>query len=262
MAVINTFEWLERKEVSQKDICSYFQELLNEENPRRLYSHLRNHGMYIEQQGMKRQLEGLMKRNVWELAAKFLHSYQSTWKGPDIPVLIFPLQPKGIFSRRMENKSGLAFRDKLFLFLNPSISDKELEALFVHEYHHVCRLNTFKKNEEDYTLLDAMVMEGLAEQAVKEHVGPEYLAKWTSLYNEKTIRKLYEPYLKNNLHVKNNDPLHDELLYGTNGKPIMLGYCTGYTIVNCNKEIKNLDSFRSMSKVYLNEFLKHAQPDK
>ncbi|MDF1512080.1 DUF2268 domain-containing putative Zn-dependent protease, partial [Robertmurraya sp. DFI.2.37] len=34
---------------------------------------------------------------------------------------------------------------KCFLFLTPLEDLMELEALFVHEYHHVCRMNKQKK---------------------------------------------------------------------------------------------------------------------
>ncbi|RFU68030.1 hypothetical protein D0469_13130 [Peribacillus saganii] len=257
MAVINTFEWLKKEVVTQEEVCGHFRELLNEENPRRLYAYLRNYGMYIEGYGIKSRLEGLLKKNVWGKISEYLKSYQEKWKGPDVPVFIFPLQPKGLFSRRTEDKSGLAFKDKLFLFINPGIPEKELEALFVHEYHHVCRLNKSKKREEDFTLLDAMVLEGLAEQAVETYVGPAYLARWTSLYSDRTVRKLYERYLKDHINIKKNDSMHDELLYGANGKPFMLGYCTGYRIVNSCKEIKGLDSFQTLAEVYLKNFNQH-----
>lgn len=49
------------------------------------------------------------------------------------------------FWRGDENKSGVSFPNQLFLFIGEVENDKELEALFIHEYHHVCRIHHQKK---------------------------------------------------------------------------------------------------------------------
>ena len=54
----------------------------------------------------------------------------------------------------------------MFLFLTPSLAEKELEALIVHEYHHICRLKILAKPYHEFTLLDSILMEGFAEYAV------------------------------------------------------------------------------------------------
>ena len=61
--------------------------------------------------------------------------------------------------------------------------------MFTHEYNHVCRLSKFQKSEEDYVLLDSIILEGLAENAVRERLGEEFLATWTSYYSNEELKK-------------------------------------------------------------------------
>ena len=88
-------------------------------------------------------------------------------------------------NRKMDHKAGVSFKNKMFLFLTPLQDEKELEALIVHEYHHVCRLNKLVKPLDEYTLIDSIVMEGFAEYVVTKYCGKEYNAKWISLLHER-----------------------------------------------------------------------------
>ncbi|MDI5790224.1 DUF2268 domain-containing putative Zn-dependent protease [Bacillus licheniformis] len=63
------------------------------------------------------------------------------------------------------SKSGLAFSDKLFCFIGRS-SRSSISAIMTHEYNHVCRLENMPKEEKKMTLLDTIILEGLAEYAV------------------------------------------------------------------------------------------------
>lgn len=103
--------------------------------------------------------------------------------------------------RDQNGKSGLAFKDKLFLFLSDQNSDNEIRALFVHEYNHVCRLAKNDKQEENYILLDSIILEGLAENAVRELVGEEYLAKWTSYYTEGQLNQMWKKIIYPNSNI-------------------------------------------------------------
>lgn len=90
---------------------------------------------------------------------------------------------------RQADKNGYSFEDKMFLFLPANISDEELEALFVHEYHHICRLKKTGKRVLEHTLLDSIIMEGLAEHAVLDYCGKQYLLRWNSLYSTEALEK-------------------------------------------------------------------------
>lgn len=65
-----------------------------------------------------------------------------------------------------------------------------------HEYHHVCRLGHLTKEEKDVTLLDTIIMEGLAEYAVYERFGRSQTAEWTTWYTPEQLQALYEKRLR------------------------------------------------------------------
>ena len=44
-----------------------------------------------------------------------------------------------------QRKSGIAFKDQIYLFLSPELPDKMIEALVIHEYHHAARMNFYSK---------------------------------------------------------------------------------------------------------------------
>ncbi|WP_445505930.1 DUF2268 domain-containing protein [Niallia sp. 03190] len=184
--------------------------------------------MYKPSRNTKETFDLLVEKDVWNIVRKYDEKYKKKWKGPDIPIYIFPFQPS---RKRTENKSGVSFSDKLFLFVGNIEDAKELEALFIHEYHHVCRIHHQKKNMEEYTLLDSIVMEGLAEYAVKLHCGEKYNASWCHLYKEEEIRKFWKEDIVENLDIKKSEHLHDVLLYGLGRYPYMLGYSCGYYII-------------------------------
>lgn len=183
----------------------------------------------------------LKEKGAWSITSKIFTKYQQKWHGPNIPVYIFPIANRqNLFQQTSNQKSGVSFHDKLFLFLTPTLSYKEIEALFVHEYHHVCRMKNTEKALENYTLLDSIILEGLAEAAVLDNCGPDYLAKWCRLYPDTKIKTFWERYLVKNLTIKKDDSQHDRLLFGGKGIPNMLGYAAGYTIVEKYKKSRNL----------------------
>lgn len=218
----------------------------------RIYRHLQSYGMYTPNQYTKKTWEDLQQKNVWVKTQSIFTTYKKLWSGPDIPIYIFPLVS---LDRRQsgETKSGLAFKDKLFLFFDKGISEKEMEAVLLHEYHHVCRLHHFKKTEGDYTLLDSMVMEGLAERTVGKYLGMKYLAKWTQLYSEEKLQHFWKSHLVGNLDKKRSDPLHDALLLGKKGYPDMLGYCSGFNLVNKFENLSVKKSFVIQSEEFITE---------
>jgi uncharacterized protein YjaZ len=250
MAIINTNDWLEKDFADPVKIVRQCMELFLETNPEQLYQYLKQHGMYSPSGRARKGLEHLMKRDIWGKTDSIFKKYNTLWNGFDIPIFIFPIREPGGWTKAKDNKSGLAFKDKMFLFVHSGISDKELEAVFVHEYHHVCRLNLLKKNPEQATLLDSMIMEGLAECAVLKHVGKEYVAKWTSLYEEKELLVYYSRHIKERLHIKRTDRLHDPLLMGIKPYPPMLGYCTGFYMVRKKGLIPVKKSFTIDSEVF------------
>jgi uncharacterized protein YjaZ len=186
---------------------------------------------------------------------EIFNKYKRKWKGPDIPIFIFPLdQSNSKLMREGKGKSGLSFIDKMFIFLTPINDEKELEALFVHEYHHVCRMQAQKKNPAEYTLLDSIILEGLAEHAVAENCGEKYTGEWSRRYSTKVLAEFWEKELQEKLSIQRDDRQHDEILFGLRGLPTLLGYAIGYEIVKQYKQhgyFTEKASFKIPSKEFI-----------
>ncbi|MBS4193646.1 DUF2268 domain-containing protein [Lederbergia citri] len=224
------------------------------------YEYLTKFGMYRPSRNAFYILNKLKEENVWEKINKIYLKYRKKWNGPAVDIYIFPInQQTSLFRRRNNGRSGLAFHDKLFLFISDGLDEKELEALFVHEYHHSARLSRLNKRSSEYTLLDSILFEGFAELAVLNSCGTQYLAPWTKLYTKARLKNDLEHMYKPNFYITRKDPEHDELLFGRRGIPLMLGYAVGFELakgyVRRNK-ITIHDTFMIPSKKVLtnNEF--------
>lgn len=226
VGIIRTNEWLDQEFDRPLSIMKKLQSPFTDAKPEQLYRHLQKHGMYKPNEKSKKIYNLLMEQEVWKKTEQLFTTYQELWNGPDIPIYIFPLSTA---PRATETKSGLAFKHSLFLFLNNRISEKEIEAVLIHEYHHVCRLHRLKNKKN--TLLDTMIMEGLAERTVEKYLGSEFLANWTKIYRDSEFKRLWTRYLEGNLMIKRSDPLHDRIMQGRFGYPPMLGYWSGYQLV-------------------------------
>ncbi len=244
MSVIKTDQWLLDSYYNPKDICEKLKGYFSKASAAEIYEYLKMHGMYRPlRQGME-QVRALQKNKAWEIVQKDYLALQKSWGGPDIPIFIFPSDVTNRkIQRDFNGKSGLAFKDKLFLFFTEQNTEKEIKAVLTHEYNHVCRLAKFRKSEDYYVLLDTIILEGLAENAVRERFGSDYLASWTSYYTDEELEKMWTVLLHPNKNVKKTDRKHMELLYGLRRSyPKMLGYCVGYYLVKKYMEEKKVSS--------------------
>lgn len=233
MSVIRTDEWLLNSYKKPLEICEKITDYFNGVSAAEIYDYLTLHGMYRQPVKNDRAfLTSLQKNNVWKMVEQEEQQLQAKWQGPEVPIFILPLNMK---ERRNSNKpnekAGLAFKDKLFLFISESNTEEEIKALLTHEYHHVCRLEKYKKDEEDFSLLDTMIMEGLAEHAVRERLGDGLVSAWTSYYSNKELEKIWQNIILPNIHVPKSHRKHNSLLYGFRFYPKMAGYCIGYYLV-------------------------------
>jgi uncharacterized protein YjaZ len=231
IGVEDTASWLKESINEPIKICEKICNNERKEKPEKLYEYLIQFGMYRPNANQQKLFEALEKNQTWEKVKRLYQLYKKKWNGPDIPIYIFPIASGGGMFQSPQTKSGVSFPDKLFLFLSDLEDERELEALFIHEYHHVCRLAGLKKSLNEYTLLDSLIMEGLAEDAVHELLGSKYVAKWSKMLSKETFKLYMEKYLENNLTIKKGTQRHDQLLFGKGLLPNMLGYTCGYHIV-------------------------------
>lgn len=231
MAVMRTDEWLEDSYNYPIGVCEKLRGYFNGVSAKEIYEYLTMYGMYRPTKKGRELVTSLRNQNIWEMIGREHQLLQKMWNGPDIPIFIFPLNTSTPSEQLNEGKSGLAFEDKLFLFVTDRISEKEIKALFTHEYNHVCRLTKLDKREEDYLLLDTIILEGLAENAVCERFGENYTANWTSLYSNEKLSDMWRNLIFPNKQIPKSAYEHQELLYGGGLYPDMTGYSVGYYIV-------------------------------
>ncbi|MBL4968006.1 DUF2268 domain-containing protein [Bacillus halotolerans] len=234
MSVEQTYKWFE-KAASIGDLAHYIVPYFSKtkkEDWKGILGHLQHHGMF------KNIKEGISTSSILKEKGLFRHIQKEEqylkkkWQGPDVPIVALPVDER---NRRIRlefgSKSGLAFPDKMFLFLSSDIELSSVSALMTHEYHHVCRLDHMTKEEKDVTLLDTIIMEGLAEYAVYERLGQSQTAEWTTWYTPLQLEIFYEKKIAPHLNIKRGHQLFDQFLYGKGYQPKMLGYAVGFNIV-------------------------------
>lgn len=258
MGVIRTDQWLNEHFDEPLEILKKIDDQIKGEDVQEFYSYLRNFGMYEPNRRCRAIFEQLKKDFYWGKVEKIYQTYRKKWGGPDVPLYIFPFSSNRLFE--ITNKSGLSFKNMFFLFLTPLEDEKEIEALFVHEYHHVCRMHKQKKELSDYTLLESFVMEGLAEHIVARYCGSKYRASWCTAYSKKEIIFYWQKYLKENLTIKKSEKLHNQLLFGLGRYPTLIGYSTGYALIHSymrENHFSDIISFQFDAEKFLTEdFLK------
>lgn len=243
MGVIRTDKWLLKFYDQPLKLCEKIEAQFSGAAPSKIYRYLTRHGMYQPEKNGEEKVLRLQENKVWEMVQEELQVLRTLWKGPDVPVYIFPVDPNNkTIQRDLNGKSGLAFKDKLFLFISENNEENEIRALFTHEYNHVCRLAHIPKKEKDFVLLDTIILEGLAENAVRERIGSDFLAAWTSYYSDVQLEKLWKNLLFPNKDLSKEHRKHHMFLYGLGLYPKMAGYCVGYYLVNRHLEERNVGS--------------------
>ncbi len=240
MGIIRTDKWLDESFGDMRKVEDCILEAVHSKE-QALIETLKKTGMYRPNKRTKIIYESMKDTDIWEKVDDYYQKYKKAWEGPDIPVLIFPIAMEGLgfFRSAQRRKSGLAFIDKLFLFVSAEITEKELEALFVHEYHHATRLSILGDRMEN-NLGGSIVMEGLAEYAVSEYCGIQYLAPWTVKHTADDVRSRLKSNYVPNIELERDDPLHNRLLFGGGNMPKMAGYEAGYRIVKDYAEYKGV----------------------
>lgn len=229
MGIIRTDTWLEEHFSNPMELCKLASP--DVDNHAQYYQYLRRFGMYQPSRTTHDMFSKLKELKAWEHMKKFYTKYKKMWRAPEVDVYIFPIEPTRQFMRDLKGRSGLTFPRKIFLFLSPVDDVKIWESLLVHEFHHAVRMKRYKKDPEEYTLLDSLMFEGLAEHAVQKYCGKEYTAEWLGFYEQDHLQHFWNRVYKDHLQLKKKHQLHDDLLFGRRGIPNMMGYALGGEIV-------------------------------
>ncbi len=244
VSIEKTNEWM-KKASSMEELADrllhYFKGSFKSES-RSLIEHLQAHGMFRFWPDALQTMASLEKNDIFQAVEQEERILQMRWNGPDVPIFILPVNER---NRRIRvefgSKSGLAFSDKLFLFLSADLPRPSISAIMTHEYNHVCRLENMPKEENKMTLLDTIILEGIAEYAVFERLGEAETAAWTSYYTEKQLRHFQDRFVKPHFELRRHDGrLFSNILFGKGHYPDMLGYAVGYSIVKKHLSARNL----------------------
>ncbi|HEX5564062.1 MAG TPA: DUF2268 domain-containing protein [Sporosarcina sp.] len=243
MAVVRTDNWLEECRGDPSKVCEKLSEHFPTATAAEIHRHLTMFGMYLSAKQGRELSKKLYDKNVWEISSNEMKQLQRKWNGPSVPVFIFPSDiDNKVLVREFNGKSGLAYADKIFLFISPQNTETEIKAILTHEYNHVCRLSKFPKREDDCTLLDTIILEGLAEMAVTERFGKDAASQWTSLYSDQELDRLWKKIVYPNRHHVKDSRIHEKVLYGLGNYPRMAGYAVGYYLVRRFVKESDLDA--------------------
>ncbi|WP_226670578.1 DUF2268 domain-containing protein [Metabacillus litoralis] len=245
MSVIDTVEWLKKATTNQdiyKKLERYFTNMKEDE----IAKYLQTFGMYQRSTYLEEWVERIENDQILKYVKRLESMLKEEWGGPDVPIFTFPCEQNNRkIQIEYDGRSGLAFHNKLFLFLSQDVKKNHIKSLFIHEYHHVCRLAVVSKKEKSFTIIDTMIMEGLAENAVREKLGEDSVASWTKRYTEMQCQRFLDRIILPNKEVTRENPKFSQLMFGTGLYPSMLGYSVGYYLVkkymeNSSKKTKQL----------------------
>ncbi len=241
MSVMPTKELLQKIVIARKEVnntsleevqcvilCQPLEEIFKDASREEIYYELLQYGLFQPHEEI--DIDALEKQNTWEIVREEYERLKRQWQGPDVPIYIFPITKE----QAITNKNGVAYTNAVILFVAEGLEKKELQALFAHEYNHVCRLQYLNQTMDHISLKDSLILEGLAESAVAELYGEKWLAPWLKLYSMNELLKIWRKYFLPALHVQGVQH-HFPFLYGGE-LPKWIGYCIGYEIVRTYKK--------------------------
>ncbi|MBS4210642.1 DUF2268 domain-containing putative Zn-dependent protease [Bacillus sp. FJAT-50079] len=230
MGIIKTDEWLEEHFTNPFKLCEL---AVPEVDSRSFYYYVKRFGMYEPSEQTRDVVKKLKEQDVWNKVDRFYRLYKKKWSGPEVDIYIFPIDlHQSFFRERLKGRSGLAYKNKIFLFLTDEKDEKGWEALFIHEYHHAARMAKQKKEISEYTLLDSLMIEGLAEHAVLLYCGKKFTARWENDFSSEMLKYYWKHIYEPNVAANRESVLHDDLLLGRRRIPRMMGYAIGGKLVD------------------------------
>ena len=241
MSVIPTQRWLKKWLKAYKNpkgksadtlqceiICNPLVDVFLNATPKEIHYELIQNGLFKSYEAL--DLRELEKKRIWDTIQEEFERLKKLWSGPEVPIYIFPITKE----EPVINKNGVAYHHAVFLFISEKLEKEELCALIAHEYNHVCRLQYLKKSFDEVTLKDSLLFEGLAECAVEELYGEQWVAPWLQLYSKEELLSIWGKYFLPYLEMQGLHN-HDPFLYGE-PLPKWIGYCIGYEIVRTYKK--------------------------
>jgi len=145
---------------------------------------------------------------------------------------------------------------RLFFAVLPDAQVRStLKSVITHEYHHHWRIHALAITEQNQTLLDRLILEGLAEHFLKIRLGNDYLGPYKDALTEKQPRVLWETtYHSNHNEVGEKT---DVYMFGSKEEniPFWAGYAIGYYLVKWYLEQNEGSTIEDMTSLPSNSFI-------
>ena len=170
-----------QQDLIYEQLKNYFPDVPREE----LHFELLSNGLFEPEEviDLDKTLRQLIEKNVWRIVQEEYERLKRLWNGEEVSIFIFPLtNRRPIIDGIVANKNGVSYKEAIFLFVSPELTDTELKAMIAHEYHHSCRLNFLNKAPEEMSLKESLIIEGMAECMVEELYGEKWCSPWISRY--------------------------------------------------------------------------------
>jgi len=151
-----------------------------------------------------------------------------------------------------------AFTDwsgKLFFAVFPDAQVRStLRSVINHEYHHHWRTHALAITEQNQTLMDRLILEGLAEHFVKIRLGEAYLGPYKDALTEKQAENLWESMYKSRRNELGERT--DVYMFGSKKEnlPFWGGYSIGYYLVKWYLEKNEGSSIEYMTSLASEKF--------
>ncbi|MBB5174831.1 DUF2268 domain-containing putative Zn-dependent protease [Texcoconibacillus texcoconensis] len=246
MGIEPTKRWIERFSTKQQSITNVhdLHKLQERFLVEPLYEHFRygslrnvheilmRNGLSPPHAKLSKWIKLMKKKEVYVLLERQFHRLKEDWKGPNIPVYLFPLDERNHFiMKNLGKKNGVTFPSCILLFVHEYTEVEDICALLTHEYSHACRIEKFSIDEKTVSLLESMVMEGIAEMSVLKYHGEKHVAQWTKGYSETLLQEWWHRAFMKRLNMRGLAQQHPFLYGGKYQLPPWIGYALGFSIV-------------------------------
>ncbi|MBM7540973.1 DUF2268 domain-containing protein [Amphibacillus cookii] len=213
-------------------ISAYF----DDTDPIELQWCLQSYGLFQENELNNNHIEQFVSSNIWDDIETDFTVLQYNWQGPEVALFLLPSDCNNQqLMDTFHGVSGLSYADKLFLFIHKDSSHQQIQALLTHEYSHVYRLKRLYKRDDQLTLGDSIILEGIAEKIVRLNADEDSTYNTALKYSDDQLSNaqlLWQQVVKKNLNLPNHHPFHDRIMYGGGEIPHSTGYLVGYALVN------------------------------
>lgn len=145
---------------------------------------------------------------------------------------------------------------RLFFAVLPNAQvHSSLKSVITHEYHHYWRMYSLTSTEENQTLLDRLILEGLAEHFVRIRLGEDYLGPYRDALTEQQALFLWETIYRPYRHERGAQT--DAYMFGSEEKnlPFWGGYAIGYYLVKWYLEKNQGSTIEEMTSLPSDCFL-------